>query len=287
MAIITKGSNLQKGSEVEFTLNITDLLAHASVSGDAYFSNQSNWDKVFINYKSSTGNQKEILIFKDVDSGATSVANFGVFSGARDAFEVQSIIIMDKQGGYLHVKRSDLVVADFDVDLDLNQLILDTTYHTLFSTPSFSDWHQVNSSNQKIGVTYKSGVDYTLDSVTLSLAKFIGNPTADMVIKVYELDQDNFSVTNLLGESNVVNSSVITTSLLDVVPGSIPETVFDFDNPINLSGSKYYAIQLETGVDAEIYVLHTTSSLINGEYPTFGRYLNFSYELGGLYIKIE
>ena len=115
MAIITKGSNLEKGNEVEFTLNITDLLAHASVSGDAYFSDQSNWDKVFINY-GSQGHQKEILIFKNVDSGATSTANFGVFSGARDAFEVQSIIIMDKQGGYLHVKRSDLVVADFDVD---------------------------------------------------------------------------------------------------------------------------------------------------------------------------
>ena len=116
MAIITKGSNLQKGNEVEFTLSITHLLAHASVSADNYFSDQSNWDKVFVNYKSSTGNQKEILIFKNVDSGATSTANFGVFSGARDAFEIQSIIIMDKQGGYLHVKRSDLVVADFDVD---------------------------------------------------------------------------------------------------------------------------------------------------------------------------
>ena len=33
MAIITKGSSVEKGNEVEFTLNITDLLAHASVSG--------------------------------------------------------------------------------------------------------------------------------------------------------------------------------------------------------------------------------------------------------------
>ena len=62
MAIITKGSNLEKGNEVEFTLNITDLLAHASVSGDAYFSDQSRWKKVFINY-ASQGYQKEILIF--------------------------------------------------------------------------------------------------------------------------------------------------------------------------------------------------------------------------------
>ena len=115
MAIITKGSNVEKGNEVEFTLNITDLLSHASVSGDSYFSDQSNWDKVFLNYKSA-GYQKEILVFNDVDSGTSSAANFGVFSDARDLFEVHSIIIMDKQGGCLKIKRSDLVVADFDVD---------------------------------------------------------------------------------------------------------------------------------------------------------------------------
>lgn len=115
MAIITKGSSVEKGNEVEFTLNITDLLAHASVSGDAYFSVQSNWDKVFVNY-TSEGYQKEILIFNNVDSGTSSAANFGVFSNARDLFEVHSIIIMDKQNGCLKIKRSDLVVADFDVD---------------------------------------------------------------------------------------------------------------------------------------------------------------------------
>lgn len=114
MAIITKGPNLQKGSEADFTLNITDLLAHPSVSGDAYFSTQSNWDKVFVNY-TSEGNQKEILIFENVDSGTSDSANFGVFSGARNTFEVQSVIIMDKQGGYLKIKRDLLTVEDFDV----------------------------------------------------------------------------------------------------------------------------------------------------------------------------
>ena len=114
MAIITKGPNLQKGSEIDFTLNITDLLAHPSVSGDAYFSTQSNWDKVFVNY-TSEGNQKEILIFENVDSGTSDSANFGVFSGARNTFEVQSIVVMDKQGGYLKIKRDLLTVEDFDV----------------------------------------------------------------------------------------------------------------------------------------------------------------------------
>lgn len=116
MAIITKPSGMEKGTEYDFTLNITDLLAHASVSADSYFSNQANWDKVVLDYDSVEGNQPEVLIFENVDSGDSDTASFGVHALARDAFEIQSIIIMDKQGGYLHVKRSDLVVADFDVD---------------------------------------------------------------------------------------------------------------------------------------------------------------------------
>ena len=113
MAIITKGSSVEKGNEVEFTLNITDLLAHASVSGDAYFSVQSNWDKVFINY-ASEGYQKEILIFDGVDSGTSSATNFSVSLNARDVFEISSVIILDKEDDYLKINRADLA-GEFDI----------------------------------------------------------------------------------------------------------------------------------------------------------------------------
>lgn len=115
MAIVTKDSNLEKGSEVQFTLNITDLLAHASISGDSYFSDQSNWRIVVVRYKSIPGLQSEILVFKNVDSGNTDVANFKVSQKARDSFFVEYIIIVDKQDGKLRLKRSDLVTADFDI----------------------------------------------------------------------------------------------------------------------------------------------------------------------------
>lgn len=51
MAIITK-TNVQKGAEVEFTLNIPQLLQHEVVLADAYFLDQSNWDKVVLSYAS-------------------------------------------------------------------------------------------------------------------------------------------------------------------------------------------------------------------------------------------
>lgn len=116
MAIITKPSGMEKGTEYDFTLNITDLLAHASVSADAYFSNQANWDKVVLDYDSAEGNQPEVLVFENVDSGDSDTASFGVHALARDSFEIQSVTIMDMQGGYLKIERDALTVADFDVD---------------------------------------------------------------------------------------------------------------------------------------------------------------------------
>jgi len=114
MAIISKNGDVSKGQEVEFTLSITDLLAHASVSGDAYFSVQSNWDKVFVKYKSQTGDQKKILIFDGVDSGTSSATNFSVSLNARDVFEISSVIILDKEDDYLKINRADLA-GEFDI----------------------------------------------------------------------------------------------------------------------------------------------------------------------------
>lgn len=115
--MLTINGNLQKGSEVEFVLNLNDLLAHSKVSSDSYFSSQSNWDKVVLSYSSVPGLQKEVLVFKGVDFGIDSSADFGVFANARDSFFIKSLTILDKQGGYLQIKRDELTVADFDIHL--------------------------------------------------------------------------------------------------------------------------------------------------------------------------
>lgn len=177
MAIITKGSNLEKGNEVEFTLSITDLLAHASVSGDAYFSVQSNWDKVFINY-TSAGYQKEILIFNNVDSGTSSAANFGVFSDARDVFEVHSIIIMDKQGGCLKIKRSDLVTADFDVDFGITSSGTAIQWESKLNYVPEADGGLTSTNTE----SFESGLIYSLTPIdTSSDFEIVYNVNGSMV----------------------------------------------------------------------------------------------------------
>lgn len=114
MAILTKPT-ISKGQANEFDLSKSDLAAVSKVVNDSYFSDQTNWSKVIVEYKSAEGNQHEMMIF---DASETSPkGNFEVSEKARDNWEVQSVKIMDFDGGYLKLQRGDLTVADFDIIL--------------------------------------------------------------------------------------------------------------------------------------------------------------------------
>ena len=112
MPIITKAGAPEKGSPTEFTLDKTAL---AAIVADAYYADEDNWKEVVLNYKSSTGNQKEIVKFDA--SLASPTANFAVSLKAKDVFEIHKIVIKDFDGGSIVIPRSALVVADFDVTL--------------------------------------------------------------------------------------------------------------------------------------------------------------------------
>lgn len=117
MAIITKPGTITKGQDNSFTLNKADLLAHASVSGDAYFSSDSNWNKVVVVYRTDQGDQKQNVTFDATE--VTPTANFSPSSTARDIWQVQSVVIYDFDNGSLFIPRSQLIVAEFDVDLSV------------------------------------------------------------------------------------------------------------------------------------------------------------------------
>jgi len=63
MPIITKPSTIDKNSPAEISLDKAALAAVSSVVADDYFSDSDNWKEVLIYYRSSTGNQREILKF--------------------------------------------------------------------------------------------------------------------------------------------------------------------------------------------------------------------------------
>jgi len=127
MAILTKPT-IAKGQANEFDLSKSELAAVSKVVNDSYFSDQTNWSKVIVEYKSAEGNQHEMVIFDA--SEASPKGNFEVSEKARDSWEVQSVKIVDFDGGYLKLVRGDLTVADFDIALgsvggDVSQLIFD------------------------------------------------------------------------------------------------------------------------------------------------------------------
>jgi hypothetical protein len=116
MAIITKPANLTKGTPMSFSLSKSDLAALNEVSSNAYYSDMQNWQSVLVKYKSSNGNQYEVLKFNVSDANPT--ANFNVSARALDLFEVQTIQIVDFDGGIFTIGRGSLTTADFDVDFN-------------------------------------------------------------------------------------------------------------------------------------------------------------------------
>lgn len=118
MAIITSVpaiGSIVKGSPATFTLSKAQLLLVPSVAGSTYYSDSGNWKAVVLNYMSDPLNQPEVVGFD-----ATQVTPTGIFDvvlSALDVFNIQSISIIDFQGGVFTVPRSELTVAEFDVDM--------------------------------------------------------------------------------------------------------------------------------------------------------------------------
>jgi hypothetical protein len=114
MSILTK-PNITKGIQAQFTLSRTELSSHPLIQADLYFQNTDNWYRVNVVYKSSPGSQYEIVEFDATLSNSTG--KFLVSEKARDLFQVEKVVILDFDGGYLEIPRSSLEVEDWDIEL--------------------------------------------------------------------------------------------------------------------------------------------------------------------------
>lgn len=114
MAVVTKATTyFLKGTPLEYTLDKAELAAITSVAGDAYFSVQTNWNQIGVKMRSTLGNQNLYIQFDA--SQASPVGLMSSSTTARDAFEVEHLIIYDFDGGTFKVARSNLVTSEFDV----------------------------------------------------------------------------------------------------------------------------------------------------------------------------
>jgi len=136
-------NSIVKGVGATFTLDKAELLLVPSVAADPYYNDQSNWKAVVLNYKSSTLTQPE-----DVGFDATQVSPTGIFNvvtQATDIFEIQSISIIDFQGGVFLVPRSELNVVDFDVDMSPASL-----YSRDFASPNTLQAYETTSGGSSV-----------------------------------------------------------------------------------------------------------------------------------------
>jgi hypothetical protein len=114
MPIITKAGSPVKGSPIQFTLDKTAL---AAIVTDAYYADEDNWKEVVLNYKSSTGKQKEIIKFDA--TLALPISNFKTSVKSLDDFEIHNIIIKDFDNGSFKIPRSALTSPEIEFDVYL------------------------------------------------------------------------------------------------------------------------------------------------------------------------
>ena len=187
MAIITKPT-ISKGQANEIDLSKSDLAAVSKVVNDSYFSNQTNWSKVIIEYKSAEGNQHEMIIFDA--TGDSPKGNFEVSEKARDSWEVQSVKIMDFDGGYLNLGRGDLTVADFDIALGIVGGDIGTVYSAfnylnvlrpdgLDSNDKFGEFVAISGDYIVVGAYWDSDIVY--DSGAAYVFKINGDDTLTLL----------------------------------------------------------------------------------------------------------
>jgi hypothetical protein len=115
MSIITKPSSISKNVAASFSLSKSELAAVASVVADSNFSDSANWKKVFLNYKSSPGNQHRFVRFDATVENPTG--DFLCSLKSKDIFELESIVIKDFDNGSLVIPANELTASEFKINM--------------------------------------------------------------------------------------------------------------------------------------------------------------------------
>jgi hypothetical protein len=192
MAILTKIDIPDKGLSATFELNKADLNTLVnSFTADTFWQSQANWSEVTLYYRSTEGNQRQILQF-DPSQGSPQ-AEFFVPSNSRDIFQIEFIYIRDAQSGFLAIPRSAISTAETEFDVDLGAVLTTSIYQvdtvTSYSgTPiaaqppngsgiAFSFWVKLDS---------EGGFDYEHNLLTAKSQVYINN-----MIELYTTGPDS------------------------------------------------------------------------------------------------
>jgi len=110
--LLTIPASPEKGEFQNYTLDVSDLI---DLVDSAYYETESNWRKVIVAYKSSTGNQLNLISF--IPDGNPTISKQGYFAPeCFSIFAIQSITIVDKQNGTYILNPTDIPdVANYNI----------------------------------------------------------------------------------------------------------------------------------------------------------------------------
>lgn len=109
--IVTLATSITVNSDESCTLTVANLETLISNAGDAYFADSANWANVRIEYRSSTGRQREMVVM----TPASPSGIFKVSEKARqEQWNIEKIVISDFDGDFYVVKKADMAPTDYD-----------------------------------------------------------------------------------------------------------------------------------------------------------------------------
>jgi hypothetical protein len=109
MALVTLSASASKGGSVVVTLDKTTLFGLSPVSGDPYWSDDFNVDRVLVHYASAANKQRKILTFHVEDAQPEADVFFSL--SADDEFQLDLITLIDYDGATFTLGRPALATA--------------------------------------------------------------------------------------------------------------------------------------------------------------------------------
>lgn len=177
MANIVTLLNASPVIDTDETCEVTVAALETLISnaGDSYFGDSANWSSIQVEYRSTTGKQREVVSMSVVLP--TSSGTFRVSAKARvEGWVIHEIRVKDFDGDFYAVKKADMVPADYNeptissgapatiID-HMTGITLEENPHTStgddfvqsFAYTSGSGTYDVNSVDVKISTSNRSG----------------------------------------------------------------------------------------------------------------------------------
>lgn len=211
MAVVTLPS-IEKGTPATITLTIAELF---TLVGTPFYTDTDNLREIKILYKSTVNSQKALVRFTNL-SGPTATGKLLLDVTSDDVFEVQRIVIRDKQNGKLKIERDELNTVEFDINLTPALPVTNFSYD-LRNTDAYLDGYNNISTSQSTNIWFKVDSNIPHDLYYFLASTSGGSLGFDGV--AYDVASDN--IVSFVGTSDeaVRNFANLTNQSLDLDDG--------------------------------------------------------------------